>query len=206
MRVLLAAVAFLVYAIPAASQTTTSVFPIRMIRTGWNADSFAIVPAGQDILNPANCPIPDGYVADSSQPGYLTYLSILRPPGLFFLGLNVVVHNSECGFAGRPKLIGMNWMAAEETGVLLIRTGWNADSFAVVTVEPIGNPANCPNPDGYASDISQPGYKTHLTAAFRAIFDNTAAGGGYRPQHGVRFCRASEADRNRDTDDPGLRV
>lgn len=50
-----------------------------------------------------------------------------------------------------------------------IRTGWNADSFAITTVEPIVNPAHCPTPDGYISDKSLPGYDTYYAAALTAF-------------------------------------
>ena len=53
--------------------------------------------------------------------------------------------------------------------VTMVRTGWNADSFAVVTAEPIINPAGCPEPDGYISDKSLPGYATYYAAALTAI-------------------------------------
>lgn len=51
----------------------------------------------------------------------------------------------------------------------MVRTGWNADSFAIVTAEPIMNPARCPTPDGYISDNSFPGYGTYYAAALTAI-------------------------------------
>jgi hypothetical protein len=50
----------------------------------------------------------------------------------------------------------------------MIRTGWNDDAFAIVTVEPIHNPANCPEPDGYLSLKSLPGYNTYYAAALTA--------------------------------------
>jgi ABC-type proline/glycine betaine transport system substrate-binding protein len=52
--------------------------------------------------------------------------------------------------------------------ITLIRTGWNSDSFAVVTAEPILNPAGCPTPDGYISEKSLPGYSTYYAAALTA--------------------------------------
>jgi len=52
--------------------------------------------------------------------------------------------------------------------ITLIRTGWNSDSFAIVTQEPIKNPANCPTPDGYISEKSLPGYNTYYAAALTA--------------------------------------
>ncbi|CAI8887778.1 hypothetical protein [Methylocaldum szegediense] len=53
--------------------------------------------------------------------------------------------------------------------ITMIRTGWNLDSFAVVTAEPIVNPAGCPTPDGYTSDKSFPGYETFYSAALTAF-------------------------------------
>jgi hypothetical protein len=50
-----------------------------------------------------------------------------------------------------------------------VRTGWNIDSFAVVTAEPIINPAGCPSPDGYLSEKSLPGYQTYYAAALTAL-------------------------------------
>ena len=52
--------------------------------------------------------------------------------------------------------------------VTMVRTGWNDDSFAVVTAEPIKNPAGCPTADGYISHISFPGYSTYYAAALSA--------------------------------------
>ena len=61
----------------------------------------------------------------------------------------------------------------EVTGSMtMLRTGWNADSFAVVTREPIVNSAHCPEPDGYLSDKSQPGYSTYYAAALTAYIAN----------------------------------
>jgi hypothetical protein len=50
-----------------------------------------------------------------------------------------------------------------------IRTGWNADSFAIETAEPIVNPAHCSTPDGYISEKSKPGYNTYYSAALNAF-------------------------------------
>jgi len=50
-----------------------------------------------------------------------------------------------------------------------IRTGWNADSFAIETNQAISNPANCPTSDAYLSDSSQPGYKTYYAATLTAF-------------------------------------
>jgi hypothetical protein len=72
MRLALAALILVGFASPAVSQTTTGPSLITMIRTGWDVDSFAVVTQGP-ILNPHDCPIADGYVTDSSLPGYNTY-------------------------------------------------------------------------------------------------------------------------------------
>jgi hypothetical protein len=62
-------------------------------------------------------------------------------------------------------------LAQTMTGATItgVRTGWNADSFAVTTVQPIVNPANCSTPDGYISDKSLPGYNTYYAAALTAM-------------------------------------
>lgn len=52
--------------------------------------------------------------------------------------------------------------------VSMIRTGWNADSFAIVTVETMPNPAGCSRADGYISSKPAPGYDTYLSAALTA--------------------------------------
>lgn len=55
------------------------------------------------------------------------------------------------------------------TGTIsLIRTGWNDDSFAVVTVEAMPNPAGCARNDGYITHTSLPGYDTYYAAALTA--------------------------------------
>ncbi len=51
-----------------------------------------------------------------------------------------------------------------------IRTGWAGDAFGLETVgTPISNPAGCATPDGYMSEISQPGYKTYLMMVTMAM-------------------------------------
>jgi hypothetical protein len=69
-------------------------------------------------------------------------------------------------------LIGCSAPALSQTmtpgTITMIRTGWNSDSFAIVTAEPIANPANCPNPDGYVSINTLPGYSTYYAAALTA--------------------------------------
>lgn len=55
------------------------------------------------------------------------------------------------------------------TQITMIRAGWNADSFGIVTVAPTANPHGCPNPDGYVTDSSQPGYHTYYAATLLAF-------------------------------------
>jgi hypothetical protein len=52
--------------------------------------------------------------------------------------------------------------------ITMIRTGWNDDVFAIVTAEPIQNPAHCSTPDGYLSMRTLPGYSTYYAAALTA--------------------------------------
>jgi hypothetical protein len=64
-------------------------------------------------------------------------------------------------------------VSAAQTGTGLInissiRTGWSDDIFAVLTTQPMINPAGCSSPDGYSSNIAQAGYKTHYAAALLA--------------------------------------
>lgn len=51
----------------------------------------------------------------------------------------------------------------------MLRTGWNIDAFAIVTAQPIVNPAGCSQPDGYQSLGTLPGYHTYLATALTAI-------------------------------------
>ena len=57
------------------------------------------------------------------------------------------------------------------TTIKEIRTGWDAEMFAIVTNEPIANPANCPTADGYVTDSKQPGYNTYYVAAITAFVE-----------------------------------
>jgi hypothetical protein len=55
------------------------------------------------------------------------------------------------------------------TGTIsMIRTGWNDDSYAVVTQEGMPNPAGCTRADGYITHKSLPGYSTYYAAALTA--------------------------------------
>jgi hypothetical protein len=106
MRALVIALVMLGAASPALAQTMIA-STINGVRTGWNADSFAVTTI-EPVVNPANCPTPDGYISDKSLPGYTTYYAaaltalIASSPSIV-----VTVHNSQC-FSGRPQLIGIN--------------------------------------------------------------------------------------------------
>ncbi|MGH7840319.1 MAG: hypothetical protein ACREQT_02210 [Candidatus Binataceae bacterium] len=79
---------------------------ITMIRTGWNAEQFGIVTVAP-IVNPAGCPTADGYVTDSSQPGYQTYYAATLLAYAERATVIVVVAEHGC-VSSRPKLIGIN--------------------------------------------------------------------------------------------------
>jgi hypothetical protein len=134
MRFALAALALIVVACPAVAQWTSPPGLITMIRTGWETESFAIVTQ-QPINNPAKCRTADGYLTDSSKPGYNTFyaaalaayvskipvtVTIAAPPVLEPKSTEPVpspgpiVTNCPEGAAcswcdqGRPRLIGIN--------------------------------------------------------------------------------------------------
>jgi hypothetical protein len=101
---------FMLAAAAGVSAQTSQQGSITVVRTGWNADSFALVTA-EPIVNPARCPSPDGYISEKSSAGYQTYYSAALTAVASRLRVVVTVHNTECGFAGRPKLIGINLLA-----------------------------------------------------------------------------------------------
>lgn len=90
---------------PAAAQSTASPTAITAIRTGWLVDAYAVETAGQAILNPANCPAPDAYMMDSTQPGYKTSYATLLAAFSTGKTVEVVVHNTVCT-QDRPLIIG----------------------------------------------------------------------------------------------------
>jgi hypothetical protein len=124
MRFALAALILVGFTLPAVSQVTTPASLITMIRTGLDSESFAIVTQGP-ILNPEGCPTPDGYVADSSRPGYNTYYAaalaayVSRIPVRVTIPVMVTQPTLSQGLAhvppiffqpceqGRPRLIGI---------------------------------------------------------------------------------------------------
>lgn len=106
MRPFILVLALTVTAVPAFAQSATTGL-LHLVRTGWNADSFALVLAQPTILNPANCPVPDGYLTDKAQPGYQTYYQAALAAYQINRAVTVTVDNAKCDF-GRPRLIGIN--------------------------------------------------------------------------------------------------
>jgi hypothetical protein len=106
MRFIVGAFMAIAIASPACAQSG-QVGTIASIRTGWNADSFAIVTV-EPIANPAHCQTADGYIAEKSQPGYSTYYAAALTAYATSSKVAIIVDNTTCGFAGRPKLIGID--------------------------------------------------------------------------------------------------
>ena len=105
LRMFLIFLALIGFCSQAFSQTTTT-GTIQILRTGWNSDSFGIVTR-EPIQNPAHCTGPDGYVSDSSQPGYSTYYAAALTAYIANLPLVVVIDNTRC-LGTRPQLIGIH--------------------------------------------------------------------------------------------------
>jgi hypothetical protein len=81
---------------------------IKVLRTGWNSDSFGIeVDAPQQ--NPAGCPNNIGYISDSNQPGYKTFYAAAIAAYETGKPISVVIDsNSGACIGGWPKIIGIN--------------------------------------------------------------------------------------------------
>ena len=91
----------------ASADPTQRLTTIKEIRTGWNTEQFAIVTNEPQMANPANCPAPDGYISDSTQPGYNTYYAAAITAFVERAQVVAVIAEQGC-IAGRPKLIGIN--------------------------------------------------------------------------------------------------
>ncbi|WP_454830404.1 hypothetical protein [Pseudoxanthomonas wuyuanensis] len=89
----------------AALAAQTGSVTIKRIRTGWAADIFAI-ETSEAVINPADCPTPDGYISNSNHPGYNTYYAITLMAFSSGKPVNVIVSDTECS-SGRPKIIGV---------------------------------------------------------------------------------------------------
>jgi hypothetical protein len=90
----------------AGAQTMTGPVNVNQIRTGWNADSFAVVTV-QAITNPAKCPIADGYISTKPAKGYGTFFDAAKLAFQLNARVQVAIDNSAC-VSGRPKIIGIN--------------------------------------------------------------------------------------------------
>jgi len=88
-----------------ASAADAGPLTITRIRTGWASDTFAI-ETDQAIVNPAGCATPDGYISDSSHPGYKTYYAAVLMAFSSGKPVNVIVSNTEC-YSGRSKIMGV---------------------------------------------------------------------------------------------------
>jgi hypothetical protein len=102
---LLVAAFILLVSTNSLAATAAGPLPITTIRTGWNADSFAIM-TNQPILNPANCTYPDAYMTGYTEPGYKTYLSVTLTAFAMNKPVTVIVSDTECT-GGRPKIWGV---------------------------------------------------------------------------------------------------
>jgi hypothetical protein len=113
MRRILFAIVLILFSAPAICQTTGH-RQITMLRTGWNGDYFAVVTNEDSLhpdqlMNPANCPVKDGYVSVSTSPGYSTYYAAALTAYSLGQSADITVDNTPGSCAlGRPTLIGIN--------------------------------------------------------------------------------------------------
>jgi hypothetical protein len=93
--------------------------------------------------------------------------------------------------------------------ISMIRTGWNEEAFAIVTSQPIQNPARCQTPDGYLSLKQFPGYDTYYAAALAAftanaqvviVVHNTECGGPRPKLIGINLIRGATNNRSEGND------
>jgi hypothetical protein len=118
-RLLLLAIAVIGIATPAVPQEDrryevriTNWHRILELRTGWNADSFAIV-VSEDMMgrgqwfNPSYCSHADGFVAEKSAPGYETYYEAALMAYANHQEVQIAVSPFDCAL-DRPRLIGIN--------------------------------------------------------------------------------------------------
>jgi hypothetical protein len=108
MRLVLFLVLIVGFSVPAYAEPTQVVGHIKMIRTGWNVESFAIV---MDVPTPPGNQPPcgpgpgGGYITDNTQPGYKTYYAAALVA--FMENVQIVAIIDGCSM-GYPKLIGIN--------------------------------------------------------------------------------------------------
>ena len=106
MRFILAVLVVLVSSSVTMAQSGTAIGPIKLVRTGWNCDCFAVV-VDVPVVNPAGCHTADGYISEQSFPGYRTYYAAALTAFTSRKNVSVVVHDTLC-FADRPRIIGIN--------------------------------------------------------------------------------------------------
>jgi hypothetical protein len=90
----------------AQSVSFTGLLPVTQIYTGWHSDTWGIGVGGTTPVNPANCPSPDAYYSDGTDPGSKNYYA--QALTAFSTGTHVVVvvSNTTCT-AGRPTIYGL---------------------------------------------------------------------------------------------------
>lgn len=106
MRQLFVALTLLVLASPALAQTAAP-GSIKMIRTGWAADSFAVV-LNVATVNPKACSTPDGYESEPSYPGHNTYYQAALAAYTASRPVTITIDNNKCSATGRPVILGIN--------------------------------------------------------------------------------------------------
>jgi hypothetical protein len=107
MRYTVAALSLILAASPAMAEITTGSVTLTMIRTGWNADSFAIVTL-EPVVNPRGCFPADGYVATKPAPGYNTFYDAAKLAWSTTKRVQVAIDTLNCSPDGRPKINGIN--------------------------------------------------------------------------------------------------
>lgn len=72
--------------------------------------------------------------------------------------------------AETPEIGQFGIVGTGNVTITRIRTGLDADQFAIVTREPMINPAGCAVPDGYVATATKGGYKETYAAALSAMY------------------------------------
>jgi hypothetical protein len=90
-----------------AQQSSTNVNIVRLT-SGWSSDVFHLT-VDQPVINPGNCPTPDGYSTELAQSGYKTHYAAALLA--FSMGRRVSIAVSQTQGAcvhGRPLIIGIS--------------------------------------------------------------------------------------------------
>ncbi len=106
---LAAILSVLLLGLDAAAQTVTPATSIVRVRTGWISDAVALETtetAAGSPSNPANCPVADAYMTDSSVPGYKNYMMAIMTAFATEKKVKVVISNTDC-LLNRPKIWGI---------------------------------------------------------------------------------------------------